>query len=132
MLIALYDGRCIICQSTRGTITALDWRHRVRFIDLHDRDAWQSRFPHLKHADLLGAIHVIDECGAVFAGIDATRRMLRELPLGLPIWLLLGAPGADRLGAALYRFIARRRYRINRLFGRPIPDCADGGCHLPR
>ncbi|MCY4020721.1 MAG: DUF393 domain-containing protein [Chloroflexi bacterium] len=128
MLTALYDGRCIICQSTRGTISALDRRHRVRFIDLHDRDAWQSQFPQLNDADLLGAIHVVDERGAVFAGIDATRRMLRELPLGLPIWLLLQAPGADKLGAALYSSIARRRYRINRLFGKPIPDCDDGNC----
>lgn len=128
MLTALYDGTCIVCQSTRGTIKALDWRHRVRFIDLHDRAAWQSQFPQLNDADILGAIHVIDERGAVFAGIDATRRMLRELPLGLPIWLLLHAPGADKLGAALYRFIARRRYRINRLFGKPIPDCLDGNC----
>jgi len=128
MLTALYDGTCIVCQSTRGTISAFDWRHRVRFIDLHDRDAWQPQFPQLKYADLLGAIHVIDERGAVFAGMDATRRMLRELPLGLPIWLLLGAPGADKLGAALYRSIARRRYRINRLFGKPIPDCVDGNC----
>ncbi|MCY4537997.1 MAG: DCC1-like thiol-disulfide oxidoreductase family protein [Chloroflexi bacterium] len=132
MLTALYDGRCIICQSTRGTITALDWRHRVRFIDLHDRDAWQSRFPQLKDADLLGAIHVIDERGAVFAGIDATRRMLRELPLGFPLWLLLLLPGTDTVGKRLYRYIARRRYRINELLGNELPECADGGCHLPR
>lgn len=128
MLTALYDGTCVICQSTRGTISALDWRHRIRFIDLQDREAWQSQFPQLKDTDLLGEIHVIDERGAVFAGIDATRRMLRELPLGLPIWLLLAAPGADKLGAALYRFIARRRYGINRLFGKPIPDRVDGHC----
>lgn len=128
MLTALYDGRCIICLSTRGTISALDWRHRVRFIDLQDGDAWQSRFPQLKDADLLGEIHVIDERGKVFAGIYGTRRMLRELPLGWPIWLLLQAPGADKLGAVLYRFIARRRYRINRLFGKAIPDCYDSNC----
>jgi len=128
MLTALYDGACIICQSTRATISALDWRHRVRFIDLQDREAWQSQFPQLKEADLLGAIHVIDERGAVFAGLDASRLMLRELPLGWPIWLLLQAPGADKLGAALYRFIARHRYRVNRLFGKPIPDCLDGSC----
>ena len=131
MLTALYDGRCIICQSTRGTIKALDWRQRVRFIDLQDRDAWQWQFPQLKDADLLGEIHVIDERGAIFAGLYATRRMLRELPLGWPIWLLLHAPGADKLGAASYRFIARRRYRINRLLGKPTPECVED-CYADR
>lgn len=128
MLIALYDGHCIICQSARGIIAALDWRHRVRFIDLHDRAAWQAHIPQLHDADLQGAIHVIDERGAVFAGIYATRSMLRELPLGWPLWLLLHLPGADKLGAALYGFIARRRYRINRLFGKSIPQCLDDSC----
>ena len=131
MLTALFDGNCIVCQSTRRTITALDWRHRVNFVDFHDRDAWQSQYPQLNIKNMMGEIHVIDEDDHVYAGINATRRMLRELPLGWPLWLLLHLPGMETLGAALYRFVARRRYRINRLFGKPLPGCDHGGCKYP-
>ena len=131
MLTALFDGNCIVCQSTRRTITALDWRHRVNFVDFHDRDAWQSQYPQLNIKDMMGEIHVIDEDDNVYTGIYATRRMLRELPLGWPLWLLLHLPGMETLGAALYRFVARRRYRINRLFGKPLPGCDHGGCKYP-
>lgn len=131
MLTALFDGNCIVCQSTRGIVSAFDWRHRVRFIDLHDRDAWQSQYPQLNLEDMLGEIHVIDAEGEVFAGMYATRRMLRELPLGIPVWLMLHVAGVDKLGAVLYRFIARRRYRINRLFGKPLPDRVGGSCKTP-
>lgn len=132
MLTALYDGACVVCQSTRATVTALDWRRRVRFIDLRDREAWQAQFPQLQDADILGEIHVLDERGAVYAGLDATRRMLRELPLGWPLWLLLRMPGTDKTWRSLYRFIARHRYSINRLLGKQVPACASGSCQKPR
>ena len=96
MLTALFDGNCIVCQSTRRTITALDWRHRVNFVDFHDRDAWQSQYPQLNIKNMMGEIHVIDEDDNVYTGIYATRRMLRELPLGWPLWLLLHLPAWKR------------------------------------
>lgn len=77
-------------------------------------------------------IHVLDAEGRLHAGFSGMRRMLRELPLGLPIWLLLRLPGTDPIGKSLYRFIARRRYRINVLLGSDLPECADGGCPLLR
>ena len=131
MLTALYDGNCVICQSTRRTITALDWLHRIVFVDMHDIEAWQLHFPDLKTERLMGEIHVIDSDGGVFAGLYATRRMLKELPLGLPLWLLLQAPGMDRLGVRCYRFIARNRYRINALLGNELSDCEDDSCKIP-
>ena len=42
---------------------------------------------------LMGEIHVIDSDGAVSGGFMATRRLLREAPLGLQLWLLLHLPG---------------------------------------
>jgi predicted DCC family thiol-disulfide oxidoreductase YuxK len=125
---AVFDGQCVICQSTRRVVRALDWRNRVAFIDLHQADAVARRFPWLDHADAMGQIHVIDTRGAVYAGFEGTRRMLRELPLGYPLWLLLHLPGMRWLGERVYRFIARRRYAINRLVGRPI--CEDDACRL--
>ena len=132
MLTALYDGNCVICRSTCEAMRALDWRNRIEFVDLHEGGAWRSRCPHLSHEQLMLEIHVIDGEGEVYAGFDGTRRMLRATPLGKPLWLLLRLPGLDALGARVYRFIARQRYRINALLGKAPPDCADDRCGMLR
>lgn len=132
MLTAVFDGNCVICQSTRQTFRALDWRGRIAFVDLHDSATWSADFPGLDEEGLMGEIHVIDREGAIFAGFYATRRMLREVPLGLPFWLLLQIPGMDALGIRAYRFIARNRYSINRLLGRQLTGCTDRHCTIPQ
>ena len=81
---------------------------------------------------LMGAIHVVDEKRGLYAGFCALRRLLKELPLALPLWLLLHLPGMDRLGALLYGCIARRRYAINRLFGVAQDGCGEECCAQPR
>lgn len=132
MLTALYDGKCVICQSTCEAMRALDWRKRIEFVDLHEGAGWRERCPDLTLEQLMREIHVLDGEGKVYAGFKATRRMLREAPLGFPLWLLLKLPGMDALGARVYRFIARRRYRINALLGKEPPDCDDGSCEMLR
>ena len=139
MITALYDGYCAICQTTLAIITALDWFKQVQFVDLHEPDI-ETRFPQFTHEDLMGQIHVLDAQGKVFAGFDGTRRMLKAVPLGFPIWLILHLPGMDRVGKRAYGWIARHRYQINRLLRMPEPparpgkgaDCTEEGiCKLP-
>lgn len=134
MLTAIYDGRCVICNTTRRIVTALDWFKRVEWLDLHQRAEVERRFPAVDFAASMGEIHVVDGWQRVYPGFYGTRRMLRELPLGLPLWALLHVPGVgDWLGPRLYRFIARHRYAINRLLGVDLSDqqdCTDSVCKL--
>ena len=138
MITAIYDGHCVICNTTRRLVRAFDWLRRVEFLDLHQQDEVARRYPTIDHEAAMGAIHVVDRSGRVFAGFDGTRRMLRELPLLLPLWLLLNVPGIGNwLGPRLYGFIARNRYAINRLLGVEIEqqrqeeaDC-DTVCKMP-
>lgn len=139
MLTALYDGHCVICNTTRRLVRALDWFKRVKFLDLHQPEA-QMRYPHIDHAKAMGEIHVIDPSGRIFAGFYGTRRMFRALPLGLPVWAILRLPIiGDWLGVRVYRFIAKHRYAINRLLGVDLAKieaeealCDDTGmCKIP-
>lgn len=131
MITAIFDGKCVICQSTRKTVKVLDWAKRVEFLDLHQHDLVAQRFPELDQAALMGEIHVIAD-QRLYAGFAGTRRMLKEIPLGYPLWLLLHLPGMNWLGPRIYRFIARHRYAINRLVGRELDqDCVDGVCKIP-
>ncbi len=130
MLTALYDGNCALCRASCASLRRLDWRKRIEFIDLHESERWRTRLPGLPLESLLGEIHVIDGAGALYSGFQASRRLLKELPLGWLLWLLLRLPGMDSLGSRGYRFIARRRYRLSRLLGMP-PACVDERCASP-
>ncbi len=132
MLTALFDGNCVICRSTCEAMRALDWLRRIEFVDLHQAEADSARFANLDRQRLMSEIHVLDDEGRLYAGFAGMRRMLREAPLGFPLWLLLQLPGSDAIGKRVYRFIARRRYRINALLGNEMPACADDSCEMLR
>ena len=128
MVTAIYDGYCVICNQTRRTVIALDWLHRVEFLNIHNWNEVNQRYPTLDYEVAMGQMHLVTPDGQLIGGFPAVRRMLRELPLGYPMWLLLQLPGMGILGDKVYKFIARHRYRINRLFGMPV--CEDGTCKI--
>lgn len=139
MLTAVYDGHCVICNTTRRTVTALDWFNRVEWLDLHRREEVEGRYPFLDYDRAMGEIHVIDETGRVYGGFHAMRRMTRELPLGWPLYALMRLPLVGGwMGPRVYRFIARHRYRINKLLGVDLEQmereeamCDENVCKLP-
>jgi len=107
---------------------ALDWRKRVEFMDIHQWNAVEQRYPKLEFETAMGQIHVDGGDGQLVGGFEGMRRLLRELPLGYPVWLLLQLPGMNWLGPKVYRFIARNRYRINKFFG--VDLCDNGTCKV--
>ncbi len=115
---ALYDGQCSLCRACCRWLRGLDWRDRIAFIDLHTTEAQPQ-------PALMGEIQVL--VGAQrLTGFDGARRLLRELPLGMPVWLLLHVPGAAWLGKRAYRLVARNRYRIGGGAGCFSGACGDG------
>jgi predicted DCC family thiol-disulfide oxidoreductase YuxK len=128
MTTAIYDGDCVICQQSKRIITALDWLHRVEFIDLQQWDAVAARYPNLNYEQAMGQMHTVTPDGQLLGGFAGVRRILRDLPLGFPLWLILHIPGMNWLGNQVYRFIARNRYRINKMVGAPV--CENGVCKI--
>ncbi|MFZ4814386.1 MAG: thiol-disulfide oxidoreductase DCC family protein [Phototrophicaceae bacterium] len=132
MTTAIFDGRCVICQGTQRVVNALDWFKRVEFLDLHQHEAVSARYPWLDHDAAMGEIHVVDDQAHVYAGYFGTRRLLRDLPLGWPLWVILQVPGMDWVGQRVYKFIAKNRYTINRWMGVELEPCEDGICKIPQ
>ena len=128
MVTAIYDGNCVICKQSRKLVMALDWLKRVEFLDLNDWEKVNARYPELDWNAAFGQIHTMTEDGKMHGGFYGMRRLLRELPLGFPVWLLLHVPGVTQLGEAFYKFVARNRYRINKLVGAPV--CENGACRI--
>jgi predicted DCC family thiol-disulfide oxidoreductase YuxK len=129
---AIYDGYCVLCQQTRRIVKALDWLHRVEFLDLNEWETVKARYPSLEWDEVQGQIHVVEPDGKILGGFWGMRRLLRDLPLGIPLWLLLHLPGMKRLGPRIYGYIARHRYAINRFFGVELPQCEKGACKIPQ
>jgi predicted DCC family thiol-disulfide oxidoreductase YuxK len=135
--VAIYDGNCVICNATRRVVNAIDWFHRIEFLDLHNYAEVTQRFPQIDLVEAMGQVHVVADTGKVYSGFQGMRRMLREVPLGIPLWALLHLPVIGNwLGPQIYRFIAKNRYAINRLFGVDLDqgggDCDDGYCKIPQ
>jgi predicted DCC family thiol-disulfide oxidoreductase YuxK len=135
--VAIYDGNCVICNTTRRIVGAFDWLRRVEFLDLHNYAEVAERYPQIDLVAAMGQVHVVADSGKVYGGFEGMRRMLREVPLGIPLWALLHLPVIGSwLGPEIYRFIARNRYAINRLFGvnleKDEADCAEGYCKIPQ
>jgi predicted DCC family thiol-disulfide oxidoreductase YuxK len=128
MTTAIYDGYCVLCQQSKRIVGALDWLNRVEFLDLHNWNEVEKRYPQLNFEQAMGQMHVVTDDGALIGGFEGVRRLLRDLPLGYPIWLMLHLPGMSWLGKRIYRFIAQNRYRINKFFGAPV--CEDGTCKV--
>lgn len=128
MITVIYDGYCVLCRQTRRITTALDWFHQVEFLDIHKWSAVESRYPDLDYEVAMGQVHVVSPAGGLIGGFEGMRLILRHLPLGFPLWLLLQLPGMNWLGPRIYRFIARHRYQINKFFG--VEVCEDRTCKI--
>jgi predicted DCC family thiol-disulfide oxidoreductase YuxK len=125
----LYDGQCMLCQGSKRFIEYLDWRDRVEMLDAQDRSLVRERYPGLSYEALMGAVHVVTADGEVKSGFFAVRYLARFLPMLWPVLPFLYLPGMNWLGPKVYNWVARRRYKINRLAGRPV--CEDGLCKIP-
>jgi predicted DCC family thiol-disulfide oxidoreductase YuxK len=128
MTTAIYDGYCVLCQQSRRIVNALDWLNRVEFLNIHDWNEVSARYPELDFEQAMGQMHLVGEDGQLVGGFAGVRRLLRDLPLGFPLWLLLHIPGVGWLGDKIYRFVARNRYRINKAVGAAV--CEDGTCKV--
>ncbi|MCC3376930.1 thiol-disulfide oxidoreductase DCC family protein [Cohnella sp. REN36] len=130
-LTVVYDGECNLCLATVAKLQTLRTRSEIRYATLQSLEegsipSWPA-IAHVPAERLAAQLHVTDEAGRLYGGSEAVMRLLQEVPSLRWLAVLGGLPGMKGVSRALYRLIARHRYR---LFGR-TPICADGVCRLP-
>lgn len=118
----LYDGHCRFCRGQISILRRLDLAGRLEFTSLHDPHVAVA-FPDLSREELMDEMVVVDTRGRPWRGAAAVRYLSRKLPALWPVALPLHVPGSLPLWTAIYRFVARNRYRIA---GR----CEQGTCRL--
>jgi predicted DCC family thiol-disulfide oxidoreductase YuxK len=113
-LVVLFDGGCPMCRRTARRLGALDWRHRLHFVDATNAEARERIAPGLTEAAVLIQMYVVGERGARAAGFEAALQIARVVPLMWPLWMIGRVPGIRALGHVVYRRIAANRVRRGR------------------
>ncbi|RHW40824.1 DUF393 domain-containing protein [Neobacillus notoginsengisoli] len=121
--VALYDGDCLLCQRSKVKSQKLDWLEKVNWLSLQEYER-EGRKPSFEAADLRRELHLLDDCGRVYKGFYAMRKLLLQFPLTIIPALLLYVPFASFIGAPVYRWIAKNRFKW---MGK---ECSNGSCSL--
>jgi predicted DCC family thiol-disulfide oxidoreductase YuxK len=151
-IVVIFDGRCKFCTQQVRLLQRLDRRQRLSFVSLHD-PCVARWWPHLTYERLMQEIYVLPpatlegaaatgeseavEHDAVLAkmagrqraypGAEGARYLLWQFVWLWPLAAMMSLPGSLPLWRALYRWVARQRYR----FGKLGPECDPGGtCEL--
>ncbi|MDG0790161.1 DUF393 domain-containing protein [Cohnella ginsengisoli] len=128
VLTVYYDGECKLCLTAVDRLRRSRTRSELRYVPLQSvpagslgdvRGALDGEAGHLSQ------ILVKDEsAGKVTGGADAVMLLLRDMPYLAWLGRLGALPGLRLLSAAVYRLVAKYRYR---LFGKS-DACEDGSC----
>ncbi len=119
----IYDGHCRFCRSQIALLRRLDLAGSLDFVSQHEPSVPRD-FPELSADDLHAQMYVVDRGGHARGGAEAVRYLSRRLPLLWPLAVPLHVPGSMPLWRALYRIVARNRFRI-------AGTCDEGTCRLP-
>ena len=107
----IYDGQCNFCRASVRSLRMFDWTGRLAFISLHDQRVG-LRWPQLSYDQLMDQIWLVNLRGQTFGGADAMRYLSLRMPALWPLAPFLNLPFTMPLWRAVYRWIARNRYRI--------------------
>lgn len=122
--VVLYDGACVFC--TRAARRLGRWMGEGRAELLSFRDPGVlDRFPGVSAEQCEAALQFVSGEGRVSSGAEGFVRALQARWWGRPL-LAYYLPGVRAVADALYRRVARNRFRF---LGRD--ECAGGACALP-
>ena len=120
----LFDGHCRLCVGGARLMSRLARAGTVELVDFQAPGALE-RFPGLTHADCMGAAQLVTGDGRVATGRAALVRALATRSVFRAVTWIYFVPGIRPAADALYRWVARNRYRF---LGRV--ECPSGACAL--
>jgi predicted DCC family thiol-disulfide oxidoreductase YuxK len=108
----IYDEACRVCSAARAWIDRRAAAEAFEFLACQDPER-ARRFPMVSEAACMEAMQLVLPDGRVLAGDRAIPEILRRLRRWRWLGALFALPGAARLAAGVYAWIARNRYAIS-------------------
>ena len=108
--IVLFDGVCYLCDASVRFIVARDRRGHFRFAALQSEAAARLVAQGGRAADRLESVVLVED-GRWYTESEAAMRIARKLAPPWPLFYYFGRVTPRPMRDALYRFIARNRYR---------------------
>lgn len=122
--VVLFDGDCRVCAQGMKQLRLWVKPDDAALLSFRDEGVL-GRFPGLKAEACEQAMQLVRRDGQVFAGAEAIVQVLRHHAVGA-LAKAYYAPGLRQLADAVYRYIAKRRFRIAGRTG----ECKDGSCQV--
>jgi predicted DCC family thiol-disulfide oxidoreductase YuxK len=116
--VLIYDGACGLCHGGVSWISKRAVRGYFEFLPCQAAER-RARYPWMREETCLEAMQLILPDGRLLVGDAAIPEILR----GLRGWRWLAGlfrlPGVEILAPRLYAWVARHRYQISCMIGRP-------------
>lgn len=115
-MIIFYDAQCPLCNAEMMKLKEFDSKQRIELVDIHSKDLNLS-YPKINKEYAMGLLHGInDDCEMIY-GLDVTYQSWQAV--GKYPWLkVLRLPVIKFFADIGYRFFAKHRQQISRLFMR--------------
>ena len=116
--VLIYDGTCGLC---RGGVSWIAGRAVPGYFEFLPCQAPErrARYPWMRDDTCLEAMQLILPDGRLLAGDAAIPEILRRLRGWRWLAALFRLPGVEMLAHRLYAWVARHRYQISCMIGRP-------------
>ena len=111
--VVFYDADCGLCRWLLAKVLARDRRHRLRVVELQDREQCDRLLGGMPEEQRMASWHLVTPDGRVHSAGEAVPPLLRALPGGRPPARLASA--LQPLTNRAYRFVAGNRSTFGRL-----------------
>jgi predicted DCC family thiol-disulfide oxidoreductase YuxK len=116
--VLIYDGACGLCRGGVSWISRRAVRGHFEFLPCQAPER-RVRYPWMRNETCLEAMQLILPDGRLLAGDAAIPEILRRLRGWRWLAALFRLPGVELLAPRLYAWVARHRYQISCMIGRP-------------
>jgi predicted DCC family thiol-disulfide oxidoreductase YuxK len=113
----IYDDTCPLCLASLDRLRRIDTLGLVEPVPLSD-----PRLPHGKalppEHELRSAIHLFDDQGKMFRGVDAVMQVMSLFPQSRWLANVFRVPGIRQIARGLYALVAKNRLRLSQRIGK--------------
>jgi len=113
--VLIYDEACPICNASAEWLREHQKKEAFDFLACQSQER-RERYPQVIETACMEAMQLVLPDGAVLSGERALPEVIRRLRGLGPFALIFDFPGAYSVAGPLYRWFARRRYRIASVF----------------